>query len=134
MTKTEARQILGISSSTNRSKAELLYQEKCKKIRLQMVPGMPVTTREKALAKLTSVNAAWETLQSPRYKKPTTKKSPRKKTSKSSPVNVIPYRKPKTLAEAWEQLISLMPFSRPVAVVIIIAVFLLTLVSLIASL
>jgi hypothetical protein len=132
MTKTEAYQILGISKSAAYSKADLLYREKCKKLRLQIIPGMPVTVRQKALAELCSIETAWKTLQAHSSTKSSNPKSSRKKAARPSPVNVLPYTKPRTIAEAWEQVVSLMPFSRPVAVVIIIAVFLFTLLSLLA--
>ena len=63
MTRIEACRALGISSSASISKAELLYQKKCKEFQLHMVPGMPQATRQKAQANLVRLTSAWETLQ-----------------------------------------------------------------------
>jgi len=139
MTQAEAYTVLGISSSARRSKAELLYQEKSKKLRLQMVPGMPVAIRQKAQAELARVDTAWQIVQAsrptrPTSTKPATTKPATRKTARPSPANVMPYRKPQTLAEAWEEVISLMPFSRPVAVMVLILVFLITILSLLTRL
>jgi len=134
MTQTEAYTVLGISGSTRRSKAEILYQEKSKKLRLQMVPGMPVAIRQKAQAELARVDTAWQIVQAARPTKPATTKAPTRKTARPSPATVMPYRKPQTLAEAREEVISLMPFSRPVAVIVLILVFLMTILSLLTHL
>ena len=139
MTQAEAYTVLGISSSTRRSNAEMLYQEKSKKLRLQMVPGMPVAIRQKAQAELARVDTAWQIVQAarptrPTSAKPTTPKPAKRKTARPSPANVMPYRKPQTLGETWEEVISLMPFSRPVAVIVMILVFLITILSLLAHL
>jgi len=138
MTQAEAYRVLGISSSTRRPNAQLLYQEKCKKLRLQMVPGMPVAIRQKAQAELARVDTAWQIVQAarptrPTSAKPVTAKPATRKKARPSPPNVIPYRKPQTLAEAWEQVVLLSPFSEAVTAVIMIAVFLLTIISLLKN-
>ncbi len=138
MTRAEAYKTLGITSSTSVYRAEQLYQEKCKKLRLQMVPGIPVTTRQKAHAEMALVDTAWQVLQTAgptkhTATKPATPKPTAKKKTKPPSTYTIPYQKPQTLAESWEQLISLMPFSRTVAVIVVITVFLLTIMSLLAS-
>ena len=139
MTKEEAYKTLSITGSTSVYKAEQLYQEKCKKLRLQMVPGMPVTTRQKAQAEMALIDTAWQVLQTAgptkhTATKPATPRPAAKKKTKPPLTYTIPHQKPQTLAESWEQLISLMPFSRTVAVIIVITVFLLTIMSLLASL
>lgn len=134
MTKAEAHQILGTGGSVSRSKAELLYREKYKKLRLQMIPGMPVATRQKALAELARVDTAWKTLQAPGSAKPAAKRPATKKPARPRSGNVIPYRKPQTLAEAWEQVVALSPFSEAVTAIITITVFLLTIMSLLRGL
>lgn len=123
MTSAEAHKTLGITSSTSHSKAELLYQEKCKKLRLQMVPGMPVTTRQKAHAEMALVDKAWQTLQSTRPTNPTTakpaarRKAPRDTKQKSG----NPFW-PQTTGQPLADFVSVMPLSKPV----VIAVFLLS--------
>jgi len=136
MTQAEAYRVLGISGSAKRSKAEILYQEKSKKLRLQMVPGMPVAIRQKARTELARVDTAWQIVQAarPTSAKPATAKPATRKTARPSPATVMPYRKPQTLAEAWEEVISLMPFSKPVAVIVLILVFLITILSLLTHL
>jgi precorrin-4 methylase len=139
MTKEEAYKTLGITGSISTSRAEQFYKEKCKKLRFQTVPGMPAAIRQKAHAELATVNMAWQVLQTAGHTKhtatkPATPKPAVKKKAKPPSTYTIPYQKPRTLAEAWEQLFSLMPFSRPVAVIIVIAVFLLTIISLLRSL
>jgi hypothetical protein len=135
MTKAEAYRVLGTSSSASRSKAELLYQDKCRKLRLQMVPGMPVAARQSARAEMAKINTAWQAIQAPGPARATTRQAtatPR--TTRSSPATVLPYRKPRTLGEAWQQVVSMMPFSEPVTVIILILVFLVTMAALLSRL
>jgi len=134
MTKAEAYRVLGTSSSAGRSKAELLYQDKCRKLRLQMVPGMPVSARQSAHAELARINTAWQVIQAPGPARTATKKAATQRTARSSPASVLPYRKPRTLGEAWEQVASAMPFSEPVTAIILILVFLITIAALLSRL
>ena len=128
MTKTEARKTLGITSSTSRSKTELIYTEKCKKLRLQMVPGIPETTRHNAYDELAKVTTAWLILQAapaaPRYQRKQTYRKP--PTRRSTPAKRS--KQPQTLGEAWEELVAQMPFSEPVTLIILILVGLLFLI------
>lgn len=50
--------------------------------------------------------------------------------AKPKPAVINTYHTPQTLAEAWDQVFSLLSFSRPVSVMIMIIVFLLTIISL----
>jgi hypothetical protein len=127
MTKTEARRTLGVTSSSSYSKTTLVYTEKCRKLRLQMVPGMPETIRHKAYNELAKLNTAFTTLKtapsaSNRQRKQTCYKPPTRR-----PAPVKPYKKPQTLGEAWEDVAALMPFSEPVVLIIIVVVALLAL-------
>jgi len=127
MTKTEARKTLGITSSANRSKTKLIYEEKSKKLRLQMVPGMPEATRHKAYGELARLSTAWQTLQTTpatrcRRKKKTHRKSPTHK-----PVSASCSQRPQNLGEVWGEFVSLMPFSEPVVLMISILIPLLIL-------
>jgi hypothetical protein len=127
MTKEEARKTLGITRSTGRSKIALAYEEKCKKFRLQMVPGMPKATRHKAYGKLAKLSIAWQTLQTaPTARRPQRKKAHRKSPTRR-PASANRAQRPRTLGEAWEDVVFQMPFSEPVVVTILVAVVLLTL-------
>ncbi len=135
MTKAEAYRVLGISSSAGRSKAELLYQDRCRKLRLQMVPGMPVAARQSAQAELARIGAAWQVIRAPGPARTATKQAtatPR--TTRSSPASVPPYQKPQTLGEAWQQVVAVMPFSEPVMAIILVLVFLITIAALLSRL
>lgn len=138
MTKAEAYKTLGVGKSTSRSKAELVYREKCKELRSQLVPGVPTETRTKAGAELARLAAAWQTIRTePAHKtrtpKTATAKSPPKPPRPERPA-VRPCQKPQTLGEAWEQVVSQMPFSEPVAVLILILMLLIAILSLLSAL
>lgn len=126
MTKAEAYKVLGTSSSAGRSKAELLYREKCRTLRLQMVPGMPVAVRQNAQAELARIGAAWQVIQAPGAAQRAKKKTAAKKAAGPTPTHIPPYRKPQTLGEAWGQVVAMMPFSEPVAAVVMILALLVT--------
>jgi hypothetical protein len=134
MTKTEAYKMLGIGRSTSRTKAEQAYHAKCKELRSQMVPGLPAQTRTKAGAELAKLTTAWQIIKAaPTAKKPAKKSMPRQ-APKSKPAAAKQHQAPQTLAEAWEEVVSQMPFPEPVMVIIVIAVLLLTLISLATAL
>ena len=128
MTKTEAYKIVGVSASANRSKVELAYRGKCKKLRLKLIPGMPLATRRKAQTDLIKLTSAWQIIKALPPRKARIPMPAVRKATRRRPVVVNVYRKPQTLAEAWQQVLSLMPFSEPVAVVIIIMAILLAIV------
>lgn len=131
MTKTEARKTLGITSSTSRSRTELVYEEQCRKFRFQMVPGMAEATRHKAYGELAKLSTAWQTLQAA----PTARRRRRKKAHRNSstrrPATANRSQGPQTLGDAWDEFASPMPFSEPVVVIIAVVVALLTLISLV---
>ena len=134
MTKAEAYRVLGTSSSADRSTAELLYQDKCRKLRLQMVPGMPVAVRHSAQAELARIDAAWQVIRAPGPARTATRQAATPRNTRPSPASVPPYRKPQTLGEAWEQVVAVMPFSEPVTAIILILVFLITMAALLTRL
>ena len=127
MTKEEARKILGITGSTSRSETALAYEEKCKKFRLQMVPGMPKATRHKAYGELAKLSIAWQTLQAAPTARRRQRMKPQRKPPTRRPASANRSQRPQTLAEAWQEVVFQMPFSEPVLVTILIAVALLTL-------
>jgi len=134
MTREEAYKALGVSRTAGRSKAEQLYRERCRKLRLQMVPGMPTTARQKAQAELARVDTAWQVLRAPGPATNTTGKPSTKRAARSSAANVVPHRTPQTLGEAWEQVASAMPFSEPVIAVVLILVLLVVILALVTHL
>jgi curved DNA-binding protein CbpA len=134
MTKAQAYQVLGLSSSADRSRAELLYRQKCRELRLQMMPGMPVAARQKAQAELARVDAAWQVLQAPNPTRAAARKAANKQTTGPAPVRLTPSRKGQRLGETWVQMTSLLPFSEPVNLLILIMVLVLTLMALLSHL
>jgi len=133
MTRAEAYRILGISRSVSRSSTVQAYRETQKKLRVKLIPGNSLVDRQKAQAELARVTTAWQILQTAPARKTRAKKPTRKKPPRVKPATVRPDPKPQTLAEAWELLTQLLPFSEPVIVIISIAVFLLIIVLLLTS-
>jgi len=129
MTQAEAYRVLGISRSASRLRKEQVYQEKQKKLRLKLIPGNTQADRRKALTELAMLTAAWQVVKTSPAAKTHTKKPTSRKRAKPRPLP-IPHQKPQTLAEAWELFAQISPFSRPVTVIIMILVFLLTIISL----
>ena len=130
MTKTQAYKMLGTSSSAGRGRAELLYREKCRKLRLQMVPGMPAEVRQKAQAELAAVDAAWQIIRASSPAKTPPTKSARKPTTGPSAANVTSRPRPQAPAPAWDPAASETPFSSPVMVIVAIAVLVLIVMAL----
>jgi hypothetical protein len=130
MTKTEARKTLGITSNTSHTKAKLIYRQKQQKLQAQLLPGTPRETREKAKHELAELTEVWHIIQTttrskPRTTKPVKRKKPAKhKIPTQQPTTVKVYTQPETLGDFWDELISSMPFSEPVAVIILILMFL----------
>lgn len=134
MTEADAYRVLGVSRSTDRSRPERLYLQKCRQLRLRMVPGMPVATRQKAQAELARVDAAWQVIRASGPAGPAAKKPAARKTATPSSPHALPYQKPQTLGEAWDQVASVMPFSESVTATVLILVSLITLTALLTSL
>jgi len=140
MTDPEARNILGISRSAGLETARRSYIEKRQKLQAQLLPGIPLATRRHAQAELCRLETAWQSIQAGRTaKRATSAKSPkrpttRKKASRSAPGQPVPTQKPQTLGEAWEQFLSMMPFSRRVTAAVVIVVLLEVFLSLLANL
>lgn len=130
MTKAQAYKVLGTSSSAGRCRAELLYGEKCRKLRLQMMPGMPAEARQKAQAELATVDAAWQIIRASSPAKTPATQSARKPTTGSSAANVTSRPRPQTPGQAWDPAASETPFSSPVMVIVAIAVLVLIVMAL----
>ncbi len=134
MTQLEARRTMGVGNSASLKEIELAFQEKTKKLQRQMVPGIPAPDRHRAYEELTRLNKAHQTLRTRPARRPRPRKPiPRKKTLPRRAA-AGPYRKPQTLAEAWEQVIDMMPFSRPVSILILITLFALGIFSILINL
>jgi hypothetical protein len=130
MTKVQARRILDLGGSTSLKKAQLSYEDKRRQLQRCLAAGVPVTIRQKAIADLAEVTSAWHTLQGPTRSRarPTKMPRPMPAASKTSPPSAP--AAPQTLGEAWDLVVSLLPFSRPVnAVIVVAALVLLMLIS-----
>ena len=149
MTKIEAYKLLGISRSASSAKAEQAYRNIQKQLCLQLVPGNTLAGRQKAQVKLARLTTAKQTLQitsSPGSypKNPARRKNTRSKPGQPKPRRpkprrpksavVVPYPKPQTLAEAWELLVSVMPFSEQVIATLLGVIFFLVFSGLLLSL
>jgi len=139
MTQAEACRVLGISRSVSPSRIEQAYREKQRELRLKLIRGNPLADRQKAQAELAKLTTAKQALQitstAKSYpKNPVPKKTTRARPTRAKPATVNYCQKPQTLAEAWEQVVSLMPFSERVTAIIVIVVFLLTIISLLRNL
>ena len=139
MTKIEAYKLLGISRSASSAKTEQAYRNIQKQLCLQLVPGNHLADRQKAQVKLAKLATAKQTLQitssSGSYpKNPAHRKNTRSKPRQPKPAVVVPYPKPQTLAEAWELLVSVMPFSEQVIATLLGVIFFLVFSGLLLSL
>jgi hypothetical protein len=101
---------------------------------MQDVPGMPRQTREKATAELLRLTAAWQIIESTLPPKPDTKKPATAKTPTPKPATVDLHQQAQTLAEVWEQMASLSPFSESRLTAILALVLILVILAIIASL
>ena len=132
MTKVQAYRALGTSSSVGRRRAELLYREKCRKFRLQMVPGMPIEVRQKAQAELATVDAAWQVIRASDPAKARKTRSSRKPTACPSAASATPPHKQQTPGPTWGPAASETSFSSPAMGLVAMAVFILIIIALVA--
>lgn len=121
MTRTEACRTLGISSSASNSKAELVYKEKCKELRLQIVPGMPLETRQQAQTELVKVTSALHTVQisSPSIPHKAKQKARRKTHSRARQTSHNPIW-PQTTGQPVADFVGSIPLPKKVVVFIFI--------------
>ena len=126
MTEAEARTTLGVSKSACISRVQEAYQEKQKQLQAMMIPGNPCEDRQNAVTELVRANEAWRILQRPSVGKTRKRKPAKKKTAKKKPPNMAPHPKPQTLADAWDQVVQILPFSEPViaALLVLMLIFL----------
>ena len=134
MTTAEAYRTLGVATNVSRKKAEAAYHERQKYLQLCLVPGRPMETRHRAMEELAKLNTAWETIQ----RKPRPRRygaaQARPQVPRPRPRQVQSPGVPQTLGEAWEQVVCLLPFSKPVNSWVLILLLLLVLLSVIVRL
>jgi len=131
MTKTDARKILGISSSAGLKVAERAYRQKLQILQLCIRPGNPCLERQQAQAELVKLTDAWNAMQ--------IKQSTRNKRAK--PRATVNRQKPAKqttvwdvihdLAENWKILIGMTSLSKTTVLAILIAEFVLVMITLV---
>ena len=129
MTEVQARQILGITRSASRQKVQLAYEDKRRQLQRRLAPGMPVAVRQQAINDLTEIASAGEVLRvlSRNHARPT---KPPQSRPRPPQVPTGTATTPQTLGEAWDLVVSALPFSRPVNVVVVaVSLVLLILIS-----
>ena len=130
MTKTQAQRILGISGSVSPRSAKRIYSEKCQKVRRGMVPGNTLHKRQKAEDQLLELTMAWRVLNTKparRGRSPTPNRTGNG--SRPAPQPRVASQV-EDLAGAWEGLFDVIPLPAPVVVFLLIAVFLIVVLSL----
>ena len=130
MTRTEARRVLGVAASASRAKIKQAYHGKLREHRLHQIPGNTLEQRQQAYQESVKANAAWNILSQPDKKQSQRPvRANAAKTAAKSSQHTQP--KPPNMAEAWDSLVKLSPFSARtttcVAVVIILIVIILLL-------
>lgn len=133
MTQAEAYEVLGISRSVSPSKTEQAYQKKHRELRLKLIPGNLLADRQKAQAELARLAIAKQALQITLTAKSYPIKPVPKKTPKVRPATVNHYKKPQTLADAWELFAQLSPFPEHVTMILLALMFLIVLIGLLAN-
>ncbi|NQV34142.1 MAG: hypothetical protein HQ515_15725 [Phycisphaeraceae bacterium] len=113
MTKTQARKILGISSSAGLKSAERIYRRECQKVQRHMMPGNTILERQKAQDTLLELTSAWHAMNTKPVKRPVNRKRPvRQTTAPNLPLD---------LAGAWDDLFAALPFPQPVVALLLMA-------------
>jgi len=137
MTKDDAYRIIGVPRSANLKKAEMVYQQKCHKLRFRVLPGNTATQRQRALGQLVELANAWDTVNT----KPSGNRrgSIPPKTAATPYTSARPragsdYSSPRNLSGLWDRFLSLIPLSENavafvMAMVIILIVILMVQIS-----
>ena len=134
MTTAEACTTLGVSQPVRRTAVQQAFQVNHKKLQSKVVPGNCLADRQKAQAELVKLTTARQVLLAQPANKPAGRKPSSKKPQRHKQVPTTTYPQPQDLAEAWEQLVQLLPFSKSVATTVIILIFVLSAISLISKL
>lgn len=128
MTKAEAYRFLGTSRSVARFRAERLYQQKCRHLQLQMVPGMPVAIRQRAQVELAQLDAAWRIITAAGAARSSAKKPTTPKTPTSARPRVPPRRKSPAVVAMGKRITSAMPYLAIITAVMLALVVTITLI------
>ena len=141
MTKSESCKLLGISQSAGPAKAERAYLKKHNELRYKLCPGNTKADRQKAQVKMAKLMTARDILcRIPSAPKSYHQKTNQRKTTRPKPKKAKPaaaannYSKPQTLAEAWNLIVTMMPFSQPAVAILFLLMFLLVILRLLSSL
>ena len=123
MTKTDARQILGISRSAGLKSAERAYRQQQQVLRIRMVPGNPRSDRQRAQSELTELTAAWKSLQTkqPKETRPVKQHKPAPPQSRHICIEDVV----QNFFETWDILVEMAPFPKFVTKLFLIVWFLL---------
>ena len=105
MNENDAHRILGIPRSAGLYLAEQAYRQQSRNLQRRIVPGLPLSVRQKAQQDLIQMTSAWNTLKAAK-----TSWKQRNTSVKQSTTA----QRPHGLADNWEGFFSLFPFSRPV--------------------
>lgn len=127
MTKAQAYKVLGASRSVARFRAERLYQQKCRHLRLQMVPGMPVAVRHRAQAELAQLDAAWHVITAAGPARSPARKPAARKPATPLPPRVPPRRKPATVVAMGKRIASAIPYLALITAVMLALIVTITL-------
>lgn len=148
MTEIEAYKLLGISRSASAAKATQAYRKTHDELRRKLCPGNIKADRQKAQIEMARLMTAKQVLQIETIKKPAIRKPVPRKATKAKPTTRRPrpkrakpatastnnYSKPQTLAEAWDLIVTMMPFPQPVVAMLFLLMFLLVTLRLLFSL
>ena len=123
MTKTDARQILGISRSAGLKSAERAYRQQQQVLRIRMVPGNPRPDRQRAQSELTELTAAWKILQTKQPKRSKPVKQQKTTTPQAQQTTIEDVIQ--NFFEMWDTLVETVPFPKFVTKFFLIVWFLL---------
>lgn len=118
----QAYKELGVTKRSSLAKIEQAYKVKSEKLQLHMLPGYSQREREHAAEQMVKLASAREVLRHASTNPVANKAEPpsggRKKPRASKPRWSQP---PSSLAEAWDQLFSMLPFSPVVSLIVVLA-------------
>lgn len=132
MTKTDARKILGISPRAGLKAAERAYHQKCRNLQIRMLPGNPCSERQQAEVELVELTDAWKSMQTKRSTnnrctKPRVTVNQQKPAKQSTTIWDVIY----DMGQSWKVLIGMTSFSKTTVLAILIAEFVLVMITLV---
>lgn len=133
MTKEQARNILGISHSASIKTTEQAYQQKCRQLQIRMVPGNPCSCRQKAQIELAKLVTARRMLSN--HKSNENENSTSRTATKHHPVNrTTTYTPTHNMGNLWNDFFDMLPIPKPVAILLLVAMFFCVFVTLLKTL